>query len=148
MTGCASNCKTSACSTQREFKIIQAISRTTLSTARANYNATTGCYETTIPGQPVSTLVEYKIAAYDKAGNSRTEDNARQYYSYKTVARAILGDVNGDGTVNIKDLFLVAKAFGTKEGDDGYSPIADLDNNKEIDIMDLYTVARDYGRAV
>jgi hypothetical protein len=50
-----------------------------------SYDAATGYYETTIPGQPVSTWVKYQIAAYDKAGNSRTEDNAGQYYSYKTI---------------------------------------------------------------
>jgi hypothetical protein len=50
-----------------------------------NYNAATGCYETTIPGQTVSTCVKYRITAYDNAGNSRTEDNSGQYYSYKII---------------------------------------------------------------
>ena len=55
-------------------------------------------------------------------------------------------DLNKDGTVNIQDLFIVAKAFGTKEGDPNYNSIADVDNNKEVNIADLYEVAKDYGK--
>jgi len=50
-----------------------------------DYNAATGCYETTIPGQTVGTWVKYRITAYDNAGNSRAEDNSGQYYSYNVV---------------------------------------------------------------
>ena len=57
-------------------------------------------------------------------------------------------DLNGDSKINIVDLFVVAKAFGTKEGDPNYNSIADIDNNNEINIVDLYEVARDYGKTV
>jgi len=57
-------------------------------------------------------------------------------------------DLNGDGTINIVDIFIVAKAFGTKEGNPNYNPIADLDGNKEINIVDLYKIAKDYGKTV
>jgi len=57
-------------------------------------------------------------------------------------------DLNGDGTINIVDLFTVAKAFGTKEGDPNYNSIADIDNNNEVNIVDLYEVAKDYGKTV
>ena len=60
----------------------------------------------------------------------------------------LISDLNNDGVVNIQDIFIVAKAFGTKEGHENYNPIADLDGNKEINIIDLYEVAKDYGKTV
>jgi len=57
-------------------------------------------------------------------------------------------DLNGDGKINIQDLFIVARAYGTKERDENYNPIADLDGNKEINIKDLYEVAEDYGKTI
>jgi len=57
-------------------------------------------------------------------------------------------DLNGDGTINIVDLFVVAKAFGTKEGDPNYNSIADIDKNNEVNIVDLYEVAKDYGKTI
>jgi len=65
------------------------------------------------------------------------------------------GDLNQDGTVNIHDLFIVAKAFGSHGPDipnpgdppsENWNAIADLDGNKEINIRDLYEVAKDYGK--
>ena len=57
-------------------------------------------------------------------------------------------DLNKDGTVNILDIALVAKAYGTIPGDDNWNEIADLDNNERIDILDIATVAKDYGKTV
>jgi len=50
-----------------------------------NYNASTGLYETTIPGQPAGTLVKYKIIAYNNAENQASNDNAGEYYVYLVV---------------------------------------------------------------
>jgi hypothetical protein len=48
-------------------------------------NTTTGFYEYIISGQQADTLVKYKITAYDRAGNSVTDDNAGQYYAYTVI---------------------------------------------------------------
>jgi len=61
--------------------------------------------------------------------------------SYELVA-----DLNKDGTVNIIDIFIVAKAFGSYKGHPRYSEIADLDKNGVINIMDIFGVAKDYGK--
>ena len=55
-------------------------------------------------------------------------------------------DLNNDGAVNIVDVAIVAKAFGTKIGDEKFNPIADLDGNNEIDILDVSRVAKDFGK--
>jgi hypothetical protein len=57
-------------------------------------------------------------------------------------------DLNFDGVVNILDISLVARAFGTKPGDPNWNETADLDKNGVINILDITTVARDYGKTV
>lgn len=47
-----------------------------------NYNVHTSLYETTIPGQPVGTLVMFKIVAHDHAGNIAVNDNLGKYHTY------------------------------------------------------------------
>lgn len=41
---------------------------------------------------------------------------------------------------------MVASAYETKEGDERHDPIADLDGNKQINIVDILIVALDYGK--
>jgi hypothetical protein len=43
-------------------------------------------YRTEIPGCGNSTLVKYRIIAYDNAGNEAVKDNAGQYYSYLVIS--------------------------------------------------------------
>lgn len=62
-----------------------------------------------------------------------------------SVTLTMLGDVNGDRVVNLYDLFLVARAYGTEPGSPNWNPAADLNDNKIIDINDLNIVAHNYG---
>jgi parallel beta-helix repeat protein len=59
---------------------------------------------------------------------------------------ALETDLNKDGTVDILDIFIVARAFHSKLGDANWKPIADLDHNDQIDILDIFRVARDFGK--
>jgi len=62
--------------------------------------------------------------------------------------RAFAADLNLDGAVNITDIAIVARAFGTKPGDENWNKIADMDNNGVINIVDLATIALDFGKSV
>jgi hypothetical protein len=55
-------------------------------------------------------------------------------------------DLNGDRTVNIMDVFIVAQAFKCRPGDSKWNPVADLDKNGEVNIADIFRIARDFGR--
>jgi hypothetical protein len=55
-------------------------------------------------------------------------------------------DVNHDGKVDIRDVAIVAKAFGSKKGDPNWNGKADLDNNGITNIIDLSLVAIRYGK--
>jgi hypothetical protein len=68
----------------------------------------------------------------------------------------ILGDVNGDGKVDIRDISLIAKAFGTVGPDylypgsppsPNWNPDADLNGDNRIDIRDISIAARNFGKA-
>jgi len=80
------------------------------------------------------------------------------------IAIAILGDINADGKVNIKDIAPVARAYGANEITDPedprygeywhdppcnycpHDPILDLDGNGEIKMKDVATVAKEFGK--
>jgi len=61
---------------------------------------------------------------------------------------SLLTDLNRDGIVDIMDVSMVARAFGTKPGDKNWNAIADLDKNGVINIMDVAIVAKDYGKTL
>jgi hypothetical protein len=87
----------------------------------------------------------YTISAYAPpvTGESNTANNRLTGGWIKTT---ILGDVNGDGKVNIVDISIVAKAFNSKLGDERWEPNADLDSNSVINIIDISKVAKEFGK--
>ena len=62
-----------------------------------------------------------------------------------TVKVKLLGDVNGDGIVNIKDIGICCKAFGSTPSDPRWDPRADLTGDSLVDIFDLVTIAVNFG---
>jgi hypothetical protein len=67
------------------------------------------------------------------------------------------GDVNGDGEVNLKDVYAVGRAFGSTRGPDGlywhtplktccpHSPNCDLNDDGKIDLKDYYPTCWNFG---
>lgn len=60
----------------------------------------------------------------------------------------LLGDINGDGTVDIKDLSIAGKAFGSYRGHPRYNPDADVNQDGTVDIRDLALIAKNFGKRV
>jgi len=58
----------------------------------------------------------------------------------------ILGDVDGDGKVEMKDLVLLAKAYGSRPGDPNWNFMADMDNNNFVGLLELVIIAKNYGQ--
>jgi len=58
----------------------------------------------------------------------------------------IFADVNGDGIVDIADIYLIALSFGTYPWDERWNPDADLNRDGIIDITDIYLTALNYGK--
>ena len=51
-------------------------------------------------------------------------------------------DVNGDRTVDIYDVVIVALAFGSYSGNPNWNPVADLNEDEIVDIYDVVAVAQ------
>jgi len=71
---------------------------------------------------------------------------ANNVYIDGTIKIRILGDLNGDGKVDIKDLALAALAFGSYVGHPRYNPDADVNQDGKVDIRDLARIALNFGK--
>jgi probable HAF family extracellular repeat protein len=54
-----------------------------------------------------------------------------------TPVRPIAGDLNGDGTVDCADLYIVRASFGKRTGQPGFDPRADVNHDGVVDVRDL-----------
>jgi parallel beta-helix repeat protein len=76
------------------------------------------------------------------------ENNADRYpltYPFGFVPKP---DVNGDGVVNNNDITVVAGAFPSEPGDSKWNPLADMDMNEIINILDVAKVAKQHGYTI
>jgi len=55
------------------------------------------------------------------------------------------GDLNGDGTVNIKDIAILVKLFGTTPASPQWNPNADLNGNLRVDMRDIALAVQAFG---
>jgi hypothetical protein len=56
------------------------------------------------------------------------------------------GDVDGDGKVDIIDVYAVSAAFGSYPGSPKWNPDLDVNEDQRIDMLDIYLVAMNFGR--
>jgi len=76
-------------------------------------------------------------------GETYTDDNTR---TDGTVLVTIPGDLDGNFTVQLVDLVVLAQAYGSKPGDGNWNPNADIDGNGIVGLTDLVIMARNYGK--
>jgi PKD repeat protein len=63
-----------------------------------------------------------------------------------TLAVRLMGDVNGDGRINVKDIALVARAFGSTPTSPNWNPAADINGDGIVNMKDIALVARNFGQ--
>lgn len=88
------------------------------------------------------------IAATDRAGNNNTAATGQTSYIIDNKGFNpgvdILGDVNGDGMIDIVDALLVAQYSVGKEITNFNPDVSDVDASGEIDIIDALLIAQFY----
>lgn len=57
----------------------------------------------------------------------------------------LVGDLNDDGKVDVKDIYLAAKAFGSISGESRWNADADMNLDGQIDLMDIFVIASHFG---
>jgi len=85
-----------------------------------------------------------KVEIPPLAGENHTADNTMT--SPFTVKVKMVGDVNGDNKVDIRDIAVAAVAFGSYTGHPRWNPQADINQDDRIDIRDLVQVAKNFGK--
>jgi len=92
----------------------------------------------------------YTISAYawPVLGETNTADNS---LINGWVIVAMVGDITGhngwpDGKVDMRDISLVARLFGTYKGHLNYNPNCDINCDGKIDMKDVAIVARNFGK--
>jgi hypothetical protein len=89
-----------------------------------------------------STLHLYDVKLVDSTGQALASNTADG--SFSNVSK-VLGDLNGDGVVNIQDAILAGNVFGLSSEDLNYNPDADLypvgHPDGQINIMDMIVLA-------
>ena len=71
----------------------------------------------------------------------------RTGFIYCVTGEDCLGDVDGNGQVDLSDLATILSAFGACDGDPEYVPGADLSNDGCITLNDLATILALFGES-
>jgi hypothetical protein len=63
-------------------------------------------------------------------------------YVDETIKIRLIGDINNDGTVDIKDVAAVSMAFGSRPGMPEWNQAADINQDNKIDVKDVALVSK------
>jgi len=85
----------------------------------------------------------YTLSAYawPVPGETYTADNT---YTYGLVSVTIMGDIDGNGWVNVLDAIDLSTSFGKSTGQAGFNPNADFNHSGVVNILDAITLATHY----
>jgi len=87
----------------------------------------------------------YTIRAYTEPVPGELDQSNNEFID-GIVQLRIVGDTNGDKTVNANDLSNIEKAYGSSPGDPDMDPACDFNSNSKVDGSDLYNLGHSYGK--
>jgi hypothetical protein len=93
---------------------------------------------------------KYGSGTWDYSFNSLTENKLYQIrqdlMALLSSLTLIVGDINGDGRVDVSDLLYMGASWGKSSGQTGYDPNCDLDHSGAVDATDLLMLAGHWGQ--
>jgi chitodextrinase len=90
-------------------------------------------------GQPGNFSV--KLTVTDSVGRTNSISQTVQVLNMT----AKLYDLNGDKKIDMKDIAIVARAYGSNPSKPNWNPIADINGDGKVDMKDVAPVARHFG---
>ena len=97
-----------------------------------NTSLVTPCHNYTITGE--ATILPFE---------ANTDNNK---YVDGTIKVRFVGDLNGDGKVDMVDLREIAKAFASYPGHPKWNPDADINQDGKVDMRDIRLAAKNFGK--
>lgn len=77
------------------------------------------------------------------AADSNPADNTLAGANIKV---RIVGDINGDDVIDMKDIGIAARDFGSYPGHPRWNPDADINGDGKVDMRDIALIARGFGK--
>lgn len=88
----------------------------------------------------------YTLWAYAEPVPSETNVANNNYTCSVPVHIGVPGDINNDGTVDMKDVMNAVYAFNSFPGKSRWSPNADIDGNGRVDLRDILTIVINFNK--
>jgi len=88
----------------------------------------------------------YTLWAYAEPVLGETNVANNNYTCSAPVHIGVPGDINNDGTVDMKDVMNAVKAFNSFPGTSRWSPYADIDGNGRVDMRDILTIVINFNK--
>jgi hypothetical protein len=85
-------------------------------------------------------------AVADTVPGETPDDAADNTFNDGVIYVGIPGDVDGNHKVEIKDILIVAKAYGANPQSPNWNPNPDVDCNDKVEIKDILITAKNYGK--
>jgi len=60
----------------------------------------------------------------------------------------VFGDITGDGTVDIRDIALVATAYESYPSHPRWKPVCDINYDFKVNLIDIATIAKQFGKRI
>ena len=86
------------------------------------------------------------IATVDSQSNVTEGDETNNTLQLDNIPVTVMGDISGDGVVDVSDAVIIALAWGATPADPQWNIKADVNNDKEINILDAARLTLHWGQ--